>query len=190
MSDDDEDDEALVARAGEGDRLAASVLVARHSSKVHGVCRRILRDRASAEDAAQETFMRLWENAARWRPKGARLDTWLYRIAVNACLDRLRRKKREPVGDIDDDHADDSPSAEQNIAAEDRRRAVDAALEALPERQRIAVTLRHYQELSQIDAAAAMAISVDALESLLARARRTLKVALIADKAELMEGIS
>jgi RNA polymerase sigma-70 factor (ECF subfamily) len=189
LSDDEDSDEALVARAGRGDRSAASVLVARHSQKVLALCGRILFDRASAEDAAQETFLKLWENAVRWKPQGAKLETWLYRIATNACLDRLRRRKREAPEEEGADYVDGSPTAIEQLEEDQRRRVVEDALASLPERQRIAMTLCHYQELSNIETAATMEISVEAVESLLARARRSLKAALIGQRDELMEGV-
>lgn len=188
MSDDDESDEALVARAGRGDRSAAAIVIARHSSRVHALCRRILFDRAGAEDAAQETFLKLWENAARWEPRGARLETWLYRVASNACFDRIRRRKRDAPEEAAAELADGAMSAVDRLVVDDRARAVRAALATLPERQRIAMTLRHYQEMSNIEAAAAMSISVEAVESLLSRAKQSLKDALSARREELMEG--
>lgn len=148
----------------------------------------MLGDRAAAEDAAQDTFMRLWQNAHRWRPEGAQFQTWLYRVASNACLDRLRRRGRETTVDEFPETIDNAPAALDGLLAEERRRAVAAALAELPERQRLAVALCHYQELSNIDAAAVMSISVDALESLLARGRRTLRDKLASHVAELMEG--
>lgn len=188
MAEDDESDEALVARAGRGDRSAAAVLIARHSGRVHALCRRILLDRAAAEDAAQETFLKLWENAGRWERREARLDTWLYRVASNACFDRLRRRRRDAPESAADEIADERPSALDRLAADDRARAVKRALDALPERQRIAMTLCCYQEMTNIEAAAAMATSVDAVEGLLSRARKALREALAAERRELLEG--
>ncbi|MEM9170800.1 MAG: RNA polymerase sigma factor [Pseudomonadota bacterium] len=174
----DETDESLVARAGRGDRLAASALVVRHTDKIMAACYRMLGERAAAEDACQETFLRLWKNAARWRPKGAKFETWLYRVAMNVCLDRLRRRGREAPEEAAPEQIDDAPSAEADLIREETRRRVDAAVAALPERQRLAVTLCHFQELSNIEAAEILNASVEAVESLLARARRTLKARL------------
>lgn len=185
---DEESDDALVARAGRGDRMAASVLIARHSPRVTAVCRRILNERTGAEDAAQETFLKLWERADRYRPQGAGLDAWLVRVATNACLDRLRRRRREASEDAARDVADSGASAVDALAAGDRRRVVEAALAGLPDRQRIAVTLCHYEDMTNIEAAAAMKISVEAIESLLSRARRNLREALTGQREELMEG--
>ncbi len=176
-----------MARAGRGDRLAASALVVRHSDRIYAVCRRMLRDRTAAEDAAQETFLKLWKHAGRWRPQGAEVGTWLVRIAINACYDRLRREGREVGEDAAPERADPAPRADDLLAAEDRRSAVETALARLPDRQRAAIILCHYQELSNIEAAAALEISVDALESLLARGRRALKESLISRRDELLE---
>lgn len=169
----------LVARAGRGDRQAASALVARHTDKIYAVCFRMLRSKPAAEDAAQETFLRLWKNASKWRPKGAKFETWLYRVAMNICLDQLRKSGREAPEDAAPEQADSAPRQDDHIFAAERRLAIDTALETLPERQRAAIALCHYQELSNIEAAKIMNVSVDALESLLARGRRALRDRLI-----------
>lgn len=184
----DDTDEALVERAGRGDRLAASKLVVRHTDRVFAASYRMLRDRAAAEDVTQETFLRLWKNAAKWRPQGARIETWLYRVAMNLCLDRLRRTKREAPEEAAPERADPALGADEAMEADERRRAVDAALAELPERQREAITLCHYQELSNIEAAEILGVSVEAIESLLARGRRALRDKLMSRRAELMEG--
>lgn len=177
-----------MARAGRGDRAAASALVLRHADKILAVSARMLGDRAAAEDAAQETFLRLWKHAGRWKPQGAKFETWLYRIAMNICLDRLRRRGRELPEEAAPERPDHALRADELLAADERRAAVEQALAELPERQRLAITLCHYQELSNIEAADVMQISVEAVESLLARARRTLRDRLLAQRAELMEG--
>lgn len=189
MADENESDEALVARAGRGDRLAASVLITRHSPRVRSLCRQILKDRAAADDAMQETFLRLWERAARWKPNGAKLETWLYRVASNACLDRHRLAKRDAPEEEAGERIDGAPTPVDRLAAGDRKRAVESALAALPDNQRIAMTLRHYRDLTNIEIAQAMTISVDAVESLLARGRRGLQQALAGAREELMEGV-
>lgn len=187
MKEDEESDDALIARAGRGDRLAASALIARHSPRVYALCRRLLADRAAAEDAAQETFLKLWESAGRWRPDGARIETWLYRVATNACLDRHRSRRRDAPEEAAGERADDAPNAEDRLRDADRRRVVEGALAGLPDNQRIAMTLRHYHDLTNIEIAETMSMSVDAVESLLARARKRLKDALSVMRAELME---
>ena len=189
MSGEDDSDDALVARAGRGDRNAAARLVARHSPRILAVCTRMLGDRASAEDCAQETFLKLWRSAGRWRPGRAKFETWLYRVATNACIDRIRRRRPETAAsDAPDyaDFADGAPLADARLVADQQRAAIEAALGRLPKRQRLAVVLCHFEEMSCADAAAVMEVSVEALESLLARARRSLKESLAPARAELL----
>lgn len=188
MQDREETDEALIARAGRGDRLAAGALVMRHTDRIFAASLKMLGDRAAAEDVTQETFLRLWKNAGRWRSGNARLETWLYRVAMNLCIDNLRERRREAPAEAAPDRADPAPRADDSLAAEQRRVIVDAAIAALPERQRMAITLCHYQELSNIEAAEILGVSVEAVESLLARGRRALRRKLTGQRADLMEG--
>ncbi len=161
--------------AGRGDRAAATILIERHTDKIYAGCFRMLGNRASAQDATQETFLRLWKNAPRWKPQGAKFETWLYRVAMNTCLDQLRKSGREISEDAAPELADPAPGPADNYFAGEQRSAIDDALSTLPDRQRLAITLCHFQELSNIEAAAIMEISVEAVESLLARARRALR---------------
>jgi RNA polymerase sigma-70 factor (ECF subfamily) len=170
-------DAELVVRAGQGDRAAAQALMARHLPKMLSLARRMLHDRGEAEDAVQEAFLKLWTHAVRWRPGRAKFETWLYRVTLNQCYDRLRRK---PTLDLTAAaHVADparGPLAElenAGLAAE-----VEAALAELPARQRAAILLCHYQERGNIEAAEILGLSVEACESLLARGRRTLRIKL------------
>ena len=172
----DPDDE-LVRRAGQGDAAAVQALVARKLRRVLALAERMLGDPAEAEDVAQETFVKVWRNAARWRPGAARFDTWLHRVTLNLCYDRLRRRRERPTADPPD-RPDPGPAPDRGLEAEDVGRRVRAALLALPARQREAIVLCHYQELGNIEAAGLMGVSVEALESLLSRARRALRGAL------------
>ncbi len=160
-------DAELVARVGRGDRTAAQMLVRRHLPKMLGLARRMLGDSAEAEDAVQDAFLRLWTHAARWQPGQAKFETWLYRVTLNKCFDRLRRRPVAPL-----DAAMDVPDPAPGPAIED-------ALQALPERQRAAIQLCHFQECGNIEAADILGISVEALESLLSRGRRTLRARLL-----------
>jgi RNA polymerase sigma factor (sigma-70 family) len=170
-------DEDLVIRIGRGEPAAVRALVARKLPRLLALARRMLTDQVEAEDVAQEVFIRTWRQAPNWRPGEARFDTWMHRVALNLCYDRLRRRREEPVAEPPE-QVDTGPAPDRGIAASETGRQVAAALAALPERQREAITLCHYQELSNIDAAALMGVSIEALESLLARARRALRVAL------------
>jgi RNA polymerase sigma-70 factor (ECF subfamily) len=179
-------DGELVLRAGRGDAAAAQALVARKLPRVLALAGRMLGDAGEAEDVAQEAMLRLWRHAPGWRPGKARFDTWLHRVTLNLCYDRLRRRREQPMADPPD-RADERPGPDRGLRALDVGRRVDAALQALPLRQREAVVLCHYQELGNIEAAGLMGVSVEALESLLSRGRRALRSALADMKSELAE---
>jgi RNA polymerase sigma-70 factor, ECF subfamily len=127
-----------------------------------------------AEDVAQEAFVKVWQQAPHWRSGEAKFDTWLHRVALNLCYDRLRGPHEDAM-DEPPDTEDPHPGPAESLAGRDRDEAVRTALAALAPRQREALILTYYQELSNIEAAGVMDISVDALESLLARARRNLR---------------
>jgi len=170
-------DEDLVRRVGEGDPAAVQAMVARKLPRMLTLAQRMLGDAAEAEDVAQEAMLRAWRQAPRWTPGQARFDTWLHRVGLNLCYDRLRRR-REIATDVFPERIDDGPAPDRGLQAAETGAQVQAALSRLPERQREAIVLCHYQELGNIEAAALMEISVEALESLLSRGRRALRIAL------------
>jgi RNA polymerase sigma-70 factor (ECF subfamily) len=170
-------DTDLVARAGRGDRAAAQALMARHLPKMLTVARRMLGSQSEAEDAVQDAFLKLWTHAGRWEPGRALFETWLYRVVLNKCYDRLRRKttaKLDEAAEV----VDPAPQADQLLQGSAVAKEIEAALAELPERQRAAIVLCHYQECGNIEAAEILGISVEALESLLSRGRRTLRARL------------
>jgi RNA polymerase sigma-70 factor (ECF subfamily) len=173
----DDPDSALIERVGRGEPSATRMLVSAKLPRVLGLATRMLRDSSEAEDVAQEAFVRVWKNAGSWQPGRARFDTWLHTVVLNLCRDRLRRR-REISDDAMPEAADPTPNAESELIETERGRAVAKAIAALPERQREAILLVNYQDLSGAEAAAALDVSVDALESLLARGRRALRVQL------------
>ena len=135
---------------------------------------RMLGDQAEAEDVAQEAMLRLWKQATDWRAGEARISTWLYRVVHNLCIDRIRRRRPQvPVEDAPEP-VDPDPSVLDRLAASEESRAIAAAIAELPERQRQALVLRHFEGYSNPEIGAALECSVEAVESLLARARRQL----------------
>lgn len=167
-------DDDLVRRVGEGEAQAVEQLVTRKLPRMTALARRLLGDAAEAEDVVQELFVRAWTQAPRWRPGVARFDTWLHRVALNLCTDRLRKRRDLPLPDNwDAPDPAEGPDAGLDEAQQSDR--VGAALQRLAPRQREAIVLTYYQELPNREAAALMGIEVDALESLLARGRRALR---------------
>lgn len=167
-------DAELVRRAGAGDHAACAALVQRHLVRVHRLAFRLLGNRADAEDVAQEAFLRVWTEAPRWRPGAARFATWLHRVTQNLATDRLRRRREggdAPLAALVDPAAPVPAALDRDSA----NAAVRDAVAALPERQREAIALCHFEQRSNIEAAGLLGLSVDALESLLARARRDLR---------------
>ena len=144
---------------------------------MHQLAYRMLGDAMAAEDVAQEALLRAWKQAPVWQPGPARFDTWLHRVTLNLCYDRLRRR-REVLMESPPEMIDTGPAPDHGLLQRDLAGQVQAALGALPERQREALALCHFQELSNSAAADLMGVSVEALESLLARGRRSLKASL------------
>ena len=181
------DDEALLALFAGGDRAAARSLTLRLTPMVLGLATRMLTDRAEAEDVAQEAMMRLWKIAPEWRHGEAKVTTWLYQVARNLCTDRLRKRRGVDLDSVPEpeDHA---PAAVDGMIAADRVQALDRALGELPERQRQAVVLRHLEGLANPEIAEVMEISVEAVESLTARGKRTLARILSGRREELGYG--
>lgn len=171
-------DAALIARVGRHDPAAVRQLVALKLPRLLALATRMLGDRMEAEDVAQEAFMRVWKQAPHWKEGEARFDSWLHRVALNLCYDRLRGRREEPIDDLPE-YVDPGPGPDAVVEAGARDRRIQAALAALPPRQREALVLTYYQELPNVEAAAVMGVGVDALESLLARARRALRETLV-----------
>lgn len=178
-------DDVLIERVGRGDRDAARILMDRMLPKILGLSQRMLKDPLEAEDVAQETFIRVWKAADRFEKGRAKVSTWISRIAINLCYDRLR-KRREVLTDEVPERADQGISQETAMVRDESANRVVDAVNKLPDRQRMAMELVHFQEMSNIKAAEIMSVSVEALESLLARGRRKLKSLLMQDAGDLI----
>ena len=178
-------DEALLVAFGNGDALAARDLTARLAPRVMGFAARQLRgDRAEAEDVTQEAMLRLWKIAPEWRQGEAKVTTWLYRVTANLCTDRLRRRRGVDIDEVPEPE-DDAPGVEAAMIATDRALALEMALAQLPERQRVAVVLRHLEGRTNPEIAEVLEISVEAVESLTARGKRALAAILAGRREEL-----
>ena len=183
----DESDDALMRRAGSGDKTAFALLVRRHLARATALAQRITGNRSDAEEIAQEAFLRCWQKAPEWRPANdraaneggstAQFGTWLYRVLVNLCLDRRRRPQPVEI-EAAEMVADDAADGFDETSRGETSRRVQAAMAQLPERQRAALALCYFEGMGNIEAAAMLDISIGALESLLVRARRALRDAL------------
>ena len=183
------DEAREVARVAQGDRAAYARLVNLHLRPVEAYAFRICGNRATAEDVVQEVMLRLWSRADQFKPERARLTTWLHQLAHNLCIDQLRRSNRltqlQLGNDAQDmhlsgpdhqiDEGDTSAQVTEVGVLDDDADTVQKALSQLPERQRNALVLTYYQELSNAEVAEVMQMGVRAVESLLVRARAALK---------------
>jgi RNA polymerase sigma-70 factor (ECF subfamily) len=187
----DATDEELMMRVGNGDRVAFGDLVRRHLDRAVAVAQRVTGSRGDAEEVAQEAFLRVWTKAPQWRAadgefRGARFTTWLYRVVVNLGIDRRRRPTASPL-EAAGDPADPADSALQSLEKAQLSAQVAAAVATLPDRQRAALTLCFYEGLSNREAAEILDLTPGAIESLLVRARRSLRQALSGVAAEFLE---
>lgn len=177
-------DEDLLGRVAAGDVKATRALISRQLPRILAVATRMLGDANEAEDVAQETFLRVWRNAGGWRQRNARFSTWIHRVTINLCYDRLRRRKHVLAEDPPDVPYE-GPAPDAGLLSEDDPgKRVEWATQMIAPRQREAIILVYYQAMSNAEAAAIMEISVDALESLLARGRRSLQTLLLKERID------
>lgn len=176
----DREDEALLVRLAARDASAFRLLVDRHMPSLMLLARRLLRDEAEAEDVAQEALFRMWRQGHGLEVGPAGIGPWLKRVVSNLAIDKLRVRGRF---DVTDEPPEQPQAADQLRRLEQMELAerVDNALRELPDRQRLALTMFHYEGLSMQEVADMMGVSAEAIESLLARARRSLKGALAAE---------
>ncbi|HLI34493.1 MAG TPA: sigma-70 family RNA polymerase sigma factor [Terriglobia bacterium] len=176
----------LMLRVQNGDAESFELLLNRYRLPLVSYFVRMVRDRALAEDLAQEVFLRVYQARQRYQPE-ARFTTWLYRIATNLALNALRDRKADDAPALEEDDegvprvariVDSRPTAEEQLMLSDRERLIREAIESLPEKQRVAVILHKYQEVDYRQIAKVLEVSESAVKSLLFRAYENLRTRL------------
>lgn len=170
-------DVELMLRFQKGDEEAFEELVRRHSRGILNLVYRYLGDATAAEDAAQEVFVKVYRARKRYRPE-ARFSTWLYRIAVNHCLNEIRARRMHlsapsPADDLIEEKG--TTPVDRRLRQDELRREVKEAVDSLPERQRMAVILSRFHEMSYAEIAETMKMSLEAVKSVLFRAKENLR---------------
>src|SRR5919106_1268989 len=170
------DDEELVALIQDGSQQAFSVLVQRHTERFYRLAYRYLQNKETAEDVVQDAFVKLWEDPGSWQAeRNNKFTTWFYRVVVNLCLDWQKKKKPIELGDHELSIADDRQTPDVAMLQAEKHRILEKEIAALPERQRTALNLCFDEGLSNQEAADVMGVNLKALQSLIMRAKTTLK---------------
>ncbi|MEM8836761.1 MAG: sigma-70 family RNA polymerase sigma factor [Pseudomonadota bacterium] len=180
MAEKNEQEEAacLMALIARGERQALVSLMTLYQRPMVSVATRYLGRQDEAEEVVQDVFVRVWQNARLYDEKRAKVTTWIYRINVNLCIDRKRKRAfRQFIGleEMTTEISDPVPNAADHHESRARLNEVRAAIDKLPDRQRMVLLLSAVAELETAAIADAMRISRGAVEQLLVRARRSLK---------------
>lgn len=177
-------DLSLMARVKAGEVAAFEILIETHQHRVIGTIARMLGDEVEAEDIAQQVFIRVWKSAPRYQPT-ARFTTWLFKITRNLVFNEVRRRKRHPASSLEQSvESDDRPmqiidrsakAPDSTLLDAEMQKAIQCAIDELPEAQRMAVILRRYQDAPYEEIAEVLELTVPAVKSLLFRARTDLR---------------
>ena len=171
----DKDDQELLALIQDGSHQAFAELVQRHTARFYRLAYRYVQNRETAEDLVQDAFLGLWENPASWRPdRNSKFTTWFYRVVVNLCLDWQKKKRPMPL-DEDLPLVDEREPVDEAMIRIQEQRLLEKEIAALPERQRTALNLCFDEGLTNQEAAESMGVNLKALQSLIMRAKTTLK---------------
>ena len=159
-------DEALMERVQQGDSSVLGLLMRRYERPLYALAWRMLGDRAAAEDAFQETFLRVLRKRGSYR-KGATFRPWLYQICLNYCRDELRRRGRRPEAELAEDLPlpDPEPGPAERAQAEAKKQRIREAVETLPDKQREVFLLVHYQGMAYGEAAEVVGIPPGTVKS-------------------------
>lgn len=181
-ADPDISDNSLIERICKGDHQAFAQLVERHSGLFFQAAHRMCGHVEDAEEIVQEAFLKLWNKPTLYdASKGAKFTTWFYRVVTNMAIDHTRRRKPQAGTDVLDYMVDQAPLADEVLEQGTKQDALERAIQNLPERQKAALNLCFYEGFSNKEAAEILEIGIKALESLLMRAKKTLKADLIAE---------
>lgn len=167
-------DDVLLERIAANDQNAFRLLVERHIDRAYGLALRILNNRADAEDIVQDTLLKIWLHRGRWESGRAKFSTWLYRVVTNRCIDYRRQPRAEDLEQVPE-VADAKPLPLEEIHKHKVTSLLDAAMERLPEQQRIALILSYHENMNNSEVAEVMQTTVMAVESLLKRGRQKLR---------------
>ena len=178
--DKEETDESLMERVQSGDHQAFAELVQRHTKRFYAAAYRVCSDQDRAEDIVQEAFLKLWQKPHMWKSgQGAKFTSWFYRVVTNTALDAMRKLKPEYGSDTLDIYEDGRQRQDDQMQQDQEQDILESAIQALPERQKLALNLCFYEGLSNKEAADIIGVGVKAVESLLMRAKARLKDELI-----------
>lgn len=168
-------DHLLFQRIAEGDPRAFRELVDQQSRPLVTYLTRLMKSQSEAEEIAQETFVRVWQRSTEYSAS-FRASTWLHHIGHNLAVDQMRRRRGSDA--VDEEREENPVSQRPQALLETKERALSLqdALDTLPLRQKTAMLLKYEQDFTNPEIAAILELSVDAVESLLARAKRDLKI--------------
>ena len=169
------DDESLISQIQEESHEAFATLVNRHSNRFYRIAYRLVSSKDDAEDIVQDAFLKLWNRPNLWDPgRGTKFTTWFYRAVINLCLDHRKKKKLVNISE-GIEFADEKPGADILFDLHQKQALLERLICELPERQQLAINLCFYEGLSNNEAAQIIGVRVKALQSLIMRAKTTLK---------------
>lgn len=174
------DERELIARLQKRDEAAFEELIRQYEKKVYTLCFRMCGNSEDAEEAAQDAFLALWRGIDRFRQESS-LSTWIYRLATNACIDTLRRRKKQSGSiSLDDeelfvDAVDTSPQPQETVEHRESQKLLQEGLSALPEEYRKVLILREIEGLSYTEIAESASIELGTVKSRISRGRSLLR---------------
>ena len=170
----------LIARLQKRDEAAFEELIRQYEKKVYTLCFRMCSNSEDAEEAAQDAFLALWRGIDRFRQESS-LSTWIYRLATNACIDTLRRRKKQSGSvSLDDeelfvDAVDTSPQPQETVEYREAQKLLQEGLSALPEEYRKVLILREIEGLSYTEIAECASLELGTVKSRISRGRSLLR---------------